>query len=76
VIAHEAGLTAKSVRHRAQGRCDGLGNPVCGLADPIDGLCGVSGRMAPDTLEVLLQRSQPMLDFADIGGDCAGAGTS
>jgi len=38
--------------------------------------CGVPGRIAPDTLEVFFQRPQPMLDFADVGGDCAGAGAS
>ena len=76
LIAHGAGPTAKALGHRAQGGCDGIGDPVSGLADPIDCLRGILGRVSPNTLEVLLQRPQTPFDFANIGRDCARTGTS
>ena len=51
----------------------GLGDPVGGLADPINGLRSAPGRVAPETLEMPLQGPQATFDFADIGGDSAGA---
>jgi hypothetical protein len=76
LVAHGVGPTAKALGHSTQGRRDGIGYPISGLADPIDCLRGILRRVSPDPLEVLLQRPQTPLDFANIGRDCARAGMS
>src|SRR5258708_39653485 len=63
-IAHRTGPVAKPISDRAQGRSDGL-------AEPVGGLPRTGGGPSARAFERCLECPQAPVDFADVGGDGA-----